>query len=236
MALEQIMRSHTRRLLLVVVVTAMATAVQSAIAGLIIEFGKNVPLCKEISQRNEWNPRLGDDAKILPPRGAKTDFIADKKTGYAPGDLTGNSFDLDNDGHIETVYGYHPFSHGQKADIYFVTPSSDFDNKWPRITSAELWRSSPYIFPYAHGQCNQQHCGENDKGGKITIKNFKIEGLLPLAYRFRYLHTTPFIWRGTTYFLLQSEDYGLKNITAVVKPEKNRTLVEICVFRTNSPK
>ena len=231
------MKSPMKNLILVIAMLCITVAaIQSAVAGIVIEHGKTSPLCKAIAARNAGSPQLGHGAMIAPPSDARTDFIENKENGYTAGGFSKNHFDIDNNGHAETVYGFHPSFHGQDADIYFASPGSAIDNSWPKMDEALLWKSSPYIFPYAHGRCRHQPCGQDDEDGELTIQSYLIAGVIPLAYRFRYLHVSPFVWRGSTYFLLNSLDSGVKNISSVVKPEKNKPLEEICVFRAEASK
>jgi hypothetical protein len=199
---------------------------------IVIEHGKKAALCEGMINRNQT--QFGRPAWTVDiPSDADSDLSKEEDHGlydYA-GHFSKNRFDFYNDGDTEIVYGFHPANHAHDADIYFLSPGEEFDKKWPKISDADLWKSSPYVFPNSLGNCQNHPCGKNDEDGYFVLQDYSEHGN-HVAYRFRYLHVTPFVWQGTTYFLLTSLDSISEHISSVVKPMKRERPEEICIFRT----
>lgn len=211
----------------------VSTATRPEVGTVVIEHGKDTALCRDMlkAKRNEfgrakWTVDLPADAN----RGLSD--AQDHGLYEYSGHFSRNLFDIDNDGKTEVVYGFHPSNHAHDADTYFVSPGKKLDAVWPTISETDLWKDRPYVFPNSHGHCQTQPCGQADEDGELRLQSPSEKEGKGIAYRFRYLHVGPFVWQGSTYFLLQSSDSSTQLISAVVKPTKGSKLEEVCIFRT----
>lgn len=212
----------------------VSTAKQPKAGTVVIEHGQDSAICKGMIKKESSDFGLAAWT-VEPPFNADSDFSDAQDHGLYEysGHFSRNQFDIDNDGKAEVVYGFHPSNHAHDADIYFVSSGKELDGQWPSLSETVLWKDSPYVFPNAHGHCQNLPCGQKDEDGELTLQNYSESGSR-LSYRFRYLHVRPFVWQGATYFLLQSMDSSTRHISAVLKPMKRSRLEEVCIFRTVS--
>ena len=143
-------------------------------------------------------------------------------------DYTRNHFDIDNDGRDEMVYGYHPLSRVGESDTYFSAPARDADLAAPK-RAWELALTSPYVFPSRFRTCDGKVCGAEQayNDGELELRHARnMDKALKLSLSF--VHATPFIWHGTTYFTISSA-LDAENL-AVLRPHPTG-FDEVCVFR-----
>jgi hypothetical protein len=209
----------------------IAATARAEPGSIVIEQGKDPILCKAMirEQRTEFG-RAAWFVELPPDADGNLAEVEDHGLYEYSGHFSKNLFDIDNDGKPEVIYGFHPSNHAHDADIYFVSSGKELDAQWPLLSETVLWKESPYVFPNAHGRCQNHACGRQDEDGQLTLQSYSQGDRV--SYRFRYLHVHPFIWQGSTYFLLKSLDSTTRDISAVVKPVKDLKLEETCVFRT----
>lgn len=199
---------------------------------IILESSTQPALCESMIKKKQlatgrpaWEIEIPKDLQIT----------AEPETAHGlfeyAGHFSRQAIDIDNDGNIETVYGFHPFTHALDADIYYASPGEIFDKKWPNISDTMLWENSSYIFPHQFGFCSGHACMQDDEDGLLKLDSYKVDHK-PFTYRFRYLHLSPFMVKDKTHFLLTSLDYDSMHISAVLKPQGIRPPEEVCVFRT----
>jgi hypothetical protein len=183
-----------------------------------VVYSENSELCDSMITESE---------QVEVPKDVEGKLFSDYQGGLygASGGFTRDVFDIDNSGTPRTVYGFHPSNHANDADMYFSSPGDAVDQAWPQISEQMLYDGSAYIFPLSFGKCGDHPCrrGDEPEEGTIGFRHY------PMEVRFRYLHETPFVWRGATYFLLNSMDMEAENIYAVLKPNP-KGFDETCIL------
>jgi hypothetical protein len=199
---------------------------------IVIEHSQNPTLCAGMIKKENTRFHLASWS-VVPPPMANTHLENAQDQGQygGAGHFSRNRFDINNDGAMETVYGFHPENHAHDADVYFAAPGTRIDKMWPKISDQTLWQASTYVFPSGFARCNGHACGMDDLDGLLYLKNYTENGH-PFSYRLRYLHAAPMVFKGATYFLLTSLESDREHITALVKPKGQNVLEETCIFRT----
>jgi len=191
-----------------------------------VEYAEDMELCNAMVTRQD-NEFGQPDWQIDVPKDAKGKLFTDYQAGLYEysGGFTHDLFDIDNSGTPRMVYGFHPSNHANDADMYFLSPGVAVDQAWPKISEKMLYEGSAYIFPLSFGKCANHPCGPADdpEEGALGFRHY------PIEIRFRYLHETPFVWRGASYFLLNSMDMDAEYLYAVLKPTP-KGFDEICIL------
>jgi hypothetical protein len=205
-----------------------------------VTFAKDPVLCKAMA-KTVATPEMLKNWRIVPPVGppigAKWDLFGTRVPGIEEfpksefGTFSKSKVDINNDGHPETVYGFHSVNRYRVGDMFFISPGPKIDRAWPAVSYNLLLESDPYVFPHSWAQCVRNPCKYEDES-ELQIKGSRKKGAV-VSYRLRYLSVWPFVWQSSTYFLLFSAEPAI-HTSAVVRVNKERKLEEICVFREKS--
>ncbi len=141
--------------------------------------------------------------------------------------------DMNNDGVDDKVLKLSARTHAHDGEAFFL-----YDTKLPdeKGRTLDYAKSATHIFPYHwFGETvkftdkyvdfpNSSHKLLNAKAPWWSKEDSPVFDL-------RYSYWKPLRYKGTTYFYV-SKFENLGNWRAVIRPEKNHTLTEICIFYT----
>lgn len=181
---------------------------------------------------------------IKPPASAQTAFPAASDDGprwRVPEDTTYTEerFDANNDGIEDVVLSIHPMTHPHDGDIYFRLIPERFAQPGDVVhTIDDLIHSAAFVYPFGWARCCD---GAVYDEASDTVY---LDAPLPFAtpyegrdrpWRAQYLHLTPFVDRGSTYFLISTRDSWAEDFQFVVKPHPDDTYDVMCRFERIAP-
>jgi hypothetical protein len=178
---------------------------------------------------------LPNGAASIKPEGESTYEYSGVYQRYA--------FDINNDRKNEIAVGLHARTHYRDGDVYFVYADDKVPN--PAVeklgsTRSELSyaREAKRIIPHFWSDYigkDEKMLVEKDKdSGFYEIKNASTpwwDSKDKPVFRFRYWYLWPFRYKQSTYFLTWSQEADKRHWYAVLRPNADYRVTEMCVFQ-----
>lgn len=206
--------------------------VPSAEGSFVTVYARDKAFCGQFKTgRTDWGNR--DPGVALPDAAS----VVETKESLPYGSGGIYSFDINNDGKIETVLGSHFRSHMYDGDAYSVLPGPipDLPNENDESGGGNLkqyTKGATQILPHHWVSSKTPDSMETD--GDYRFKATAFAWWDPddhPAFEIRYLYMMPFEFSGTTYFLSWSMQADAQHWVFVLHPLPDYSVEETCIFQ-----
>jgi hypothetical protein len=212
-------------------------------AGTIRMRGADAAFCNTMVEKHEG--KLGVASwQITPPASAQTEFPTASENGprwRVPTETTYTEerFDANNDGTEDVMLSIHPVTHANDADVYFRMERERFAEAGDAThTIDDLIRSAAFVYPFGWTGCCKGIAYDPARDNDFLDAEVPFRSPREFGnghWRPRYLHLKPFVYRGSTYFMVSTRDEWAENFTFVVRPHPDDTYDTMCRFENIVP-
>lgn len=177
--------------------------------------------------------------EIRPPVGSTVEFPPASDLGitldvHLDSVYREERFDANNDGVEDIVLSIHPATHAQDADVYFRVDADRYERlAQSKRTMNDFVHEALFTYPFGWADCCRtapyvDGADNNYLDSRLPFTN-AFNGT-DIHWRPRYTHLVPFVYEGTTYFIVSTFDSWSRNVTYVVKPLADDSFKRICMF------